>query len=316
MPSGRILVISEVQSDQKFGAAIADRLGFPAQTENAPDKIRRLIEDHSETIVLFNGQNNSVSFGVVSAILQKTIPTNQVFLVTDRSLGKYPHLLRTPFFGHHLLRRYGEPAIEICTRLVSECFSIQATGLKPYFPEGTPIRSVSIEKSSHKRAVIEAIQKTLTARGLHGRISTLVTQSTDELILNAIFNAARTSDGKRKHHSRSRSDDFVLSPREKVQVEFAITAEYVGICVSDFFGTLHPEDALQSLRDHFQMTSKNGRTEPSMRGFGIHGIVQAGMNLVLIAQSGTRTDAILLLPVATNVVGFKRGFKFFSVLSS
>jgi hypothetical protein len=316
MPSGRILVISEMPSDQKFGEALAERLNYPAQAENSPDKIRRLLEDHSETVVLFNGQNNSVSFGVIAAILQRSIPMNQVFLVTDRSLGKYPHLLRTPFFGHHLLRRYAEPAIEICTRIASECFDVQASGLKPYFPEGTPIRAISIAKSSHKRAVIEAIQKTLTARGLHGRISTLVTQCTDELILNAIFNAARTSDGKRKHHARLRSDDFELSPKEQVSVEFAITSAYIGICVSDFFGTLHREDAIQSLQDHFQMASKSGRSEPSMRGFGFHGIVQAGMNLVLVAQSGKRTDAILLLPTASSVVQFKKSFKFFSVLSA
>ena len=206
------------------------------------------------------------------------------------------------------------------SRLLSNCLYLKMRGLSPYFKQSEAqnefkIRSFKIVKSSHKTAAIEAIQNTLIGQGIAPRLSRAVAQSTDELLLNAIFDAPADKNGKRYRHREPRESNFELTEREEIQIEFALGPGYAGISVADQFGSIERARLFSTIRSHLQADSKSDAATGNA-GFGVHGIIRSGISLKILSQPGVRTEAMLFFPLVQDFRQFRNGFKFFSLLAT
>ncbi len=190
-------------------------------------------------------------------------------------------------------------------------------GLKPYFPHDTKIHRIEIKQSGHKSKAIEALQKTLTNRGIKGRIATLVAQGVDELILNAIFDAPFSrAENSRYRHKESRAKEFELNEQETVVMEMAASDLYMGICVIDQFGSLDTQNVFTALRPYLSNAPIESDPLVGLRsGFGISGILQSGLNLKIASELGKRTESSIFFPIVSSFKEFRTTFRFLTVVS-
>jgi len=310
-----ILTISSHAEDCRLGKVLALNNSIQYLEATNPSEIQRILEKNKGTLVLLDFDGFQENYEVLD-LISKYVRPSLCFAVTNGSISTYPHLTRFPFFGTHLQRRFSEPAPGFYSRLLGSHAQGPLEGLKPYFAHDTKIHRIEIKQSAHKKIAIEALQKTLTNRGIKGRLATLVAQSADELILNAIFDAPLQLPEKiRTRHKESRDLEFEMTPQEAVTVEMAASDHYMGICVIDQFGTLEPQTVFRALRPY--LSEEPIATDPfsgPSSGFGLSGILQAGLNLKIACKPGKRTETLIVFPIIENFREFRTAFRFFSVI--
>src|SRR6185295_12028559 len=216
--------------------------------------------------------------------------------------------------GHHLQRRFQAPAPELYTRLVVAALTPQPFGVSRYFAKGTAIQKINLKRSSHKNAAVEALNSFLTKRGVTSRLAQLAAQATDEMIMNAVFDAPVDALGRRVRKEMDRNLDFELRPEKGVDIEIACGDEYTGICVADAYGSFQRSLLMGLLKKDYAERAYVVRAEERGAGLGVHGLIQAGLSILFVCRAGRRTEVTVFFPNSKTYKDFKAGPRFLSIL--
>src|ERR1041385_3825012 len=187
--AAHFLMISERKDDLEFGQFLAAANNLPFHLASTRAEVRHILTDNPQTVVFWNAEMDPSTNAGIAESLAKMVPPSKVFTITSESLNTYPELIQSQAFGHHLLRRYEDPAPLIFSRLVGAALTPFPFGLLRYFPDDTRSTPITLKRSSHKTAVVDALQNVLTKQQAPPRIAALVAQSADELVMNAVFDA-------------------------------------------------------------------------------------------------------------------------------
>lgn len=311
-----LLVISKHSADQEFVRRLASRIGGKYQHLATRHDVRRVLVEHPDALVFWDAENMA-EYDSISEILPKYVGASRIFAITEKPMAEYPDLFRYQIFDHHLVRNFTDPALEIYERVARATVLPDPPGLSHYFPEETAIKQMTLSKSAQKFAAIEAMQNHLTQQkvGGGGRLPVIVAQAMDELISNALFDAPVNDSGQRTRWKLDRSESFDLSPREKVLVELASTDAYMGICVTDQFGSLKRDVLVESLGKHYRRLSLTDSASETDRGLGLRGVLEAGLSLLVITVPGVRTQAMLFFRKTGTFREFRSSFRFVSMFA-
>jgi len=137
----------------------------------------------------------------------------------------------------------------------------------------------------------------LSGQGVKNRVAALVAQSTDELILNAIFNAPVDREGKRYKQYVPKDSELELDQDHEIQVAMATAEHYMAICVRDQFGSLPRERIIDAF------AGKKIQT-------GLSRTLQGGISILFICKPKVRTEVMLFFRLTDNYKDFKKSFHF------
>jgi hypothetical protein len=251
----------------------------------------------------------------IAQILIKNIDPRRVIVTTDDALNKHEHLFKIRAFNHHITRRRSENAYHtVYARLTKALLAPTAFGIDKYVPPGVTAQTITIKRSGHKSKAVDAIQNFFIKQNVVARLSSLVAQAADELIMNAIFDAP-CIDWNYYRRTTPRDEDFELKAREHVQVSIAGTDEYVVLCVADQFGSLTKQALLNFLSKDYQEEAYTVRKQDPGAGLGLNGVIRAGFSLLFLAKEGVRTDVMLFFPKSGSFKDFREGFRFLGVVA-
>jgi hypothetical protein len=308
------LIVSEREDDLRFGEFLAFANDLPSKQIRTPEALQKAMFDFPKSVVLWDG-GVADKAAPVAEILAKTTPSSRVFVVTDEPLNTYEHLASAPVFSHHFFRRYAEPAPTLFARLVGASLHPAPFGLKRYFPEDIAESDLVLTRSGQKRAAVDAIQTFFTKQNVNSRLSALVAQACDEMLMNAIFDAPVLPNGAPQRRGASRDADFELIEREHVHLQMASSDDYVGICVRDQFGSLKKSVLMNFLsRDYHDKGYVLRKNDPGA-GLGLHGIIQSGLSMLFLSKPGLRTEVMVFFAKGGSYKNFRGGFRFCSVIA-
>lgn len=312
--AANFLIASEREEDLRFGEflAFANDLGC-AQVVTA-EALQKAMLDHPRSVVLWDAEDPEKA-GPIAEILAKSTPPSRIFAVTDEALNSYVHLAKAPVFSHHFFRRYKEPAPTLFARLVGASLNSAPFGLNRFFPEESLVTHLAITRAGHKRAAVDAVQNFFIKQKVNSRLAALVAQACDELMMNAIFDAPVLPNGMPLRRGTSRDADFELIEKEHVHLDMASNDEYVGICVSDQFGSLKKSVLMNFLSKDYQDEDYVLRKGDPGAGLGLHGIVQSGLSMLYLCKPGVRTEVMVFFARGASYKSFRSGFRFLSVIA-
>jgi hypothetical protein len=313
MPA-KCLIISNKPQDLELGKHLAATQQFEFHTSKLPKEIKSYLVDHPQTIVLWDGDDR-VGAEVISQALIGTVAPIRVFVVTENPLNTYPYLFKFPSFAHHLLRRYDDPTPTIFQKLANAALSPHPFGIANYFPAGSASQKITIKRSGQKPAAVEAIQNYFTKQNLGSRLAALVARSTDELIMNAIFDAPINQAGENYRRATPREADFDLNEKETVELTVVSNEKYTGVSVSDSFGSLKKDIVMSFLRKDYQDEAYIIRRGDPGAGLGLNGTIQAGLSMLFVCKPKVRTEVMLFFPNTQSYKDFREGFRFVSIMS-
>jgi hypothetical protein len=165
-------------------------------------------------------------------------------------------------------------------------------GLEKYMAWGAEVRSYSLADAREREAAVATIAKDAAAAGLPDRIGSLVSVIADELIANALYAAPVDDSGVRTHATDARDRQRALLGRDVVTVRWATDTRYLGIEVTDRFGSIE----LGTIGKHLA-TAGTQATAGQESAMGLALAYACCNQLVVNCMPRKRTEVITLLDI-------------------
>ena len=313
------LVVSKRSEDLIFGKQLADLHQMVCINAPTVHEVSTALIENPRSIVLWDVDYQNVFHSSVpghvaqmSQTLANFVPPDQVFAISDEHLSSKPHLFSNRAFNHHIIRKFDETAAEVIGRIGLSCLSPDPFGMPLYLPSGTQVQNIQIIQAKQRAPAVEAVRNVFVKRGIPVRLAAAVAQATDELLMNAIFDAPVTEAGDAYRRQTDRTTDFALTGKEAILLQVASTPKYIAIAVTDQFGSIKKDAVLRFIQNDYEKRQYTVKDDKIGAGLGIYGILRAGLSLHFVAAEKKKTQVMLFFPVLDNFKAFRNCFKFFS----
>lgn len=277
------------------------------------------LADHPSAQVIWDIDDEDLA-GPFGKLLPQACPPERIFAWGAKEIHEYPHLFESDAFGHFVSHR-GAP-LRTCARMFDVTPSQPEWGLKEFFGAGVQSQELILKNSGEKEAAVEAIQNFLRKIKVGERLSTLAAQAADELLMNAIFDAPIDSpEGQapgiqhrryRRHYERDAQ--FALSERERVSLRISSNDTYVGIAVTDRFGSLYREALLRFLRKNYEKGQYTVWKNDPGAGLGVYNMARSGLSLRFVCVEGKYTEVQIYFPRSSGFKQFRESARFISFM--
>jgi hypothetical protein len=172
-----------------------------------------------------------------------------------------------------------------------------ARGVRPYLLNGAPEHGIQIVGTADKDAALNRIVAFAGGLGLGGEKLRRIELAAEELIMNALYDAPRGSDGTARHANLDRRLPVTLAADEIVDIRFGCDGQTLVVSVADPFGALTRGAVVDRLR---KVKDGMPRPQPGVAGAGL-GLVMTytvANQLVFTVEPGHLTEVTAVLHVS------------------
>ncbi|MCB9557790.1 MAG: hypothetical protein H6707_16890 [Deltaproteobacteria bacterium] len=233
-------------------------------------------------------------------------------LSNDPQASATSTLLRTDGFNNLVARRGGLSTSEdlidegelivTCQKLLRD----DIFGLEKYMSTwGIAFRERSLTRSTDKSEALAELEGFLAEIDCHLGIIPAITQVADELLMNAVYNAPRDAQRQPKYARLDRRQLIELSAEETVRFRYGCDGRYVGLSVSDQFGSLDREVIAHYLERCFAGKPATIEDKLGGAGIGLHVIFSSITQLTFNIAPDQRTEAIAMFYVREGARAFR-----------
>ena len=169
-------------------------------------------------------------------------------------------------------------------------------GLDKYLAWGVTLHERSIQTYDQKRAALTDVAAHAAAVGARRQLVTRIESVTDELLMNALYDAPAIRHGSSRHARVVKRADTMRPAEEAALLCYASDGRYFAVSVRDDYGELHKDAILEHVS---RARAERGRpllsqSETGGAGLGIYFILSAATRFVANIQPGERTEVICL----------------------
>jgi hypothetical protein len=322
----KILLVSNVADDASFlaevCAAVQAELHIAADAGSAVTLLAQ--NDFSAVFVDVSelSQLREFEFEVQKrfGLFSDRIQPNAIHFVSAQDLSQNRETILSPLFGNF----YQRPAEAISEsgqyygRFVLASEKMATHDLRNFLQtekvmqQQNLVQQVVLSHTDQKQEAVEAVRQYLIAAKVPARVSNLIANSVDELLMNAMFDAPVDQFGKPLYSSTHRSHGRPLVGREQVTMRVGFDGFYFGISVADAFGSIDRSRLLQHISASYREQDYTIRSGQAGAGLGVATIFNSGGSLIYHCESNKRTEATVLYRAYASYRDVKNQFRFFS----
>jgi hypothetical protein len=168
-------------------------------------------------------------------------------------------------------------------------------GLEKYLSWGATIHEQMISSSDQRFEILDKISQFAPQAGLRKSMCQNLETLTDELVMNAIWDAPVDETGHHKYASLSRRKSIQLLPHECPILRYGADSRMVGISVTDPFGGLERDHAYKYIIKCFAKAGNQIDKKKGGAGLGLYTAFLSVSTFVINVAPGFRTEVIGLL---------------------
>lgn len=289
-----------VQQDKKLRKVLSRALlgtGAVVEAVGTPEEgLAALSDSHDLLLVDWHGST------MTPAAVRKA-PKVQVVLTTTQSLFEETGraLMELPVSGVLIRNIFGtsdtdDPsAIQELVITAGKLLTGDVFGVEKYLSWGSMVREESVTHSSDRNRIIELVGQYASQCGLNRNARTAAQTLTDELLMNAIWDAPVDANGRAKYAHLSRAEPVALLPNERVSVRYGNDANVFAVSVVDQFGRLDQDQAFKYLKKCFAKGEDQIDQKQGGAGLGLYFAFLATNTFVFNVTPKKRTEAIGLI---------------------
>lgn len=314
----KILLISANPKDLEFMKVLAPVAGAELiHIQKISDAVPHIT---AGTDALFVDVSQKGQYQAFERIVQDSVGlfsdkvnTNSVhFIVQSDELKNSQDLIAGPLFGN-LLQRNFEPVAETATfygRIVKREISDKALGLENFLSDKAKIQTIKFTRASQKQDAVEAIRNYVISAKFKGRLSSMIANAVDELLMNAMFDAPVDEVGKRLYNTTSRSSEIKLEGRAAVEMQVGFDGNYLAITIADQFGSMDKKMVINHMTKSYADEDYKLKHTSAGAGLGLGNVYRSGANFIFSCDSGNRTEVTLFFKRTASFKDFKQQFRF------
>jgi hypothetical protein len=213
----------------------------------------------------------------------------------------------------NILAKSGELEAEDLLVTLQKILRGDVFGTDKYFGWAAETATMTATKASDRHAIIDAAAVFAERAGAAGRFVEAFRGACDELVTNALYDAAVDEHGARRFAHRRRTEEVELAAGEEVVVRFCADGRRVGIGVVDPFGSLDASTVVRYLGKCFRRGQDQVDEKEGGAGLGLYYVLEGLSQFVVNVDAGKRTEVIGLLDVRHRYKDFASKAKSFNV---
>jgi len=320
MSQNTIVLVSQNAVDYLFAEQVAKNLGVRFAQATSKDQLHEILCANMGCFILWDydsvlekrSEDARLNHDLMH-YFEKHRVWHRVFAISSHPLRDIILPGNFHLFSKYLLRNFSLEATKVYSYIIhnillSNPFETHAAGI-----DDLQIQKSRITNSARKKATLEALSIILEKKTIPKRIASSIIRATDELILNAVFDAPVDQGRKHYKHGLERGEEFDLSRKEEVEIELISTQNFLQVSVTDYFGSMDKEDFIPLLAKNFskQEVAADAESSRADRGLGLYQILNSGLSLQVVIEEGKRTRMSLVVPWVGNVRELRDSFRFF-----
>lgn len=315
-----LLLISDQPEDVSFVAEVCQFNQASLQVMPDPKKAVEYLAAHSPIAIFINVDNLKVlhefemeaqqRFGLFSDQVQPY----KFHFISGLALGENRDVTKSPFFGSYFERPIEEveEKARFYGRFVDASEKRVTHELSHFLSEKGKVQTLTLTHSDQKQEAAEAVRQYLIQAKVPARISNIIANAVDELLMNAIFDAPADEFGRPIYTSTVRSQSRPLLGQEEVMMKIGFDGFYVGVSITDHFGLLDRGRLLNHVSMNYREQEYTVKQGNAGAGLGLASVFKSGGSLIYHCETGSKTEATLLYRAFSNYRDFKNQFHFFS----
>ena len=316
-----LLLISERDDDRDFAEKVANLAGLTLHEDPEGAKVTAFVQEHKETVIFWSLDHpkaadklahNSVH-SLTHRLLRAKVPFDRIFAISNEPINTLKYVPNLPVFGHHIIRRYPDVFPGLIAKIARAALSEDPFGLENFIPDPLANKKIVLNESRQRGIVVEALANILRTKMRPNMVEN-VAQITDELLMNAVYDAPVDKNGFTYRKQGSRTDNFLLKPKEEITLEMAQGDEYFSVSVTDQFGSLEKEIVLGFIRKDYENENYRVQEKVTGAGLGIYGMINGGNSLLFMCKPRVKTEVVLFYPNVTSKRQFRESFQFFGFI--
>ncbi|MBX2987636.1 MAG: cyclic nucleotide-binding domain-containing protein [Bdellovibrionaceae bacterium] len=226
--------------------------------------------------------------GKLVMMMTKDVSKN---LSTIKSMEFVDHMItRDPTDRHFTIRT-------ILTTL-TKVLSNDLFGLEKYLTWGVEVQNRVVRSSRDREALREEMCDYFQKLGVRRTILDRVNTVSEELLMNAIYDAPTDSQGRAIYNHLPRTSEVLLDSHLQSSMHYASDGVFLAISVVDPFGALTKNVILRYLESNYKGEANlNEKEGKGGAGRGLHQIVENADLTIFNVKKGVRTEVICLFYV-------------------
>jgi anti-sigma regulatory factor (Ser/Thr protein kinase) len=181
-------------------------------------------------------------------------------------------------------------------------------GAQPYLIQGFSTTEAIVQSSDDKEQALDAVMELAAALELSDEKKRRIEVATEELLLNAIYDAPRDASGTAVHAKLDRRTPVKLSPDQQVKLRYGCDGRNFVVSVADRFGALERVNLERSLGKLLDPQGARPAPGTSGAGLGLMLTYGAANQLVAHAVRGRFTEVTAVMHVSgSNRTALARG---------
>jgi hypothetical protein len=181
-------------------------------------------------------------------------------------------------------------------------------GAAPYLIDGFSITEVTIASSEDKDSTLSAVLDLAAALELSDEKKRRIEVATEELVLNALYDAPRDASGKPVHAGLDRRTPVLLEAGSHVRLQYGCDGRNFVVAIADRFGALDRPPVVKSLMKLLEPQGPRPTAGTSGAGLGLMLTYSAANQLVIHALPARFTEVTAVMHVSgSNRTALARG---------
>jgi hypothetical protein len=182
-------------------------------------------------------------------------------------------------------------------------------GIAQYLARGTQVHSIKVRNTHTRMAEVKPLFDFARKIGIPEHSINTIRNITDELLMNAMYDAPRDRNGNHKYASLPRTQEIKLNEFEAPALEFGSDGSYLGIGVLDPFGGLSEKTILAYLEKCLFNLDKQYDDKPGGAGLGLYEIYKNADHLAFNVNPGVLTEVLCLIKLKIGVKFSNKGIE-------
>ncbi len=307
----RLLIAESVKKLQNLSKNALGGTGIKLDIASSEEEAKKLlVENEYDTLI------SSTEFIELMPFAKEKSPDIRCVLMTHEPVSTYlPTLRDYPDIENIIARSEDDRAFTIKNLIttVNKMANADIFGIDKYLNWGVSVFSQNIRSSQDRKTMIEEMASHLKNIGLRKTLIGRCESVAEELLMNAIYDAPTSPDGKSKYNHLDRKETVDLEPYEEATFKYACDGMYVAVSVSDPFGGLTKKVILDYLENNYLGAGGQIDSTKGGGGHGLHVIVESSDLLIFNVKESTKTEVIALFQIGKtgSMDGKNPSFQFF-----
>lgn len=248
-------------------------------------------------------------------------PKMNTILVTENTMEQYSKMLggrEDILIDHVIANRSPAPwTINEIRVTLQKIIRKDIFGISKYLAPSTPVHELIVKGSADRETYNSAVMHFAEENRLGQYMAKLVFGITEELMMNAIYDAP-VAGGRHHYGELPRTSAVVLVPEEYSKLQYGSDGAVFAIAVADPFGALKREKLFQYLKKVLRRQDSANLidTKKGGAGLGLFKILYSSHSLICNVQENKVTEVMALIDVQHQVRDFSkmaRSVHYFSV---